>query len=80
MGSPTLLTWVVSSGVVVVLSALSFSTRYGIGKEAGRLAAGEWSAAGGGGLRGGFWRDCAKEAGRSGLGLRRILAQGAVAV
>jgi hypothetical protein len=34
--SPTLLTWVVSAGVVVLVSALSFSAGYVVGKEAGR--------------------------------------------
>lgn len=54
--SPTLLTWVVSAGVVVVLSALSFSAGYAVGKEAGRMeAVGEVAEAG----------SCAKEAGRS---------------
>ncbi|GAB7342467.1 hypothetical protein MBLNU457_g0668t1 [Dothideomycetes sp. NU457] len=53
--SPTLLTWVVSAGVVVVLSALSFSAGYAVGKEAGRMeAVGEVAEAG----------SCATEAGR----------------
>ncbi|KAI9798412.1 MAG: hypothetical protein M1833_004806 [Piccolia ochrophora] len=33
--SPTLLTWVVSAGVVVLVSALSFSAGYAMGREAG---------------------------------------------
>ncbi|KAF2096641.1 hypothetical protein NA57DRAFT_58542 [Rhizodiscina lignyota] len=37
--SPTLLTWVVSAGVVVLVSALSFSAGYVVGKEAGRTEA-----------------------------------------
>lgn len=61
--SPTLLTWVVSAGVVVVLSALSFSAGYSMGKEAGRLEAG---------LGAGSDVGCAREAGRTGLGLRRL--------
>jgi hypothetical protein len=34
--SPTLMTWVVSAGVVVLVSAISFSAGYVTGKEAGR--------------------------------------------
>ena len=34
--SPTLLTWVVSAGVVVLVSAISFSAGYSMGKEVGR--------------------------------------------
>ncbi|GAB7352698.1 hypothetical protein MBLNU459_g3056t1 [Dothideomycetes sp. NU459] len=62
--SPTLLTWVVSAGVVVVLSALSFSAGYSMGKEAGRLEVGAGSAAEAG--------SCAREASRTGLGLRKL--------
>ena len=71
--SPTLLTWVVSAGVVVFLSALSFSAGYGMGKEAGRLEAGSFAADE-------QVRSCAREAGRSGLGLKRSLARSAVQV
>jgi len=61
--SPTLLTWVVSAGVVVVLSALSFSAGYAVGKEAGRMeAVGEVAEAG----------SCAKEAGGWRLGRMRF--------
>ncbi|KAK5738324.1 hypothetical protein LTR17_006043 [Elasticomyces elasticus] len=70
--TPTLLTWVVSAGVVVVLSALSFSAGYSLGKEAGRL---EVASVGDEQLLG-----CAREAGRSGLGLKRSLARSAVQV
>ena len=38
--SPTLMTWVVSAGVVVLFSAISFSAGYTIGKEVGRVEAG----------------------------------------
>ncbi|KAI9681609.1 MAG: hypothetical protein M1829_000806 [Trizodia sp. TS-e1964] len=38
--SPTLLTWVVSAGVVVLVSAISFSAGYAIGKEVGKAEAG----------------------------------------
>lgn len=62
--SPTLLTWVVSAGVVVVFSALSFSAGYTMGKDAGKLEAGLSS--------GGEMGDCAREAGRNALGLRRL--------
>ncbi|KAK0925022.1 hypothetical protein LTR91_004212 [Friedmanniomyces endolithicus] len=86
--TPTLLTWVVSAGVVVVLSALSFGAGYSLGKEAGRLEGGGGGMGGvggggfGGGDGGGFGgadgqvRGRAREAARSGLGLRRSLAVG----
>lgn len=54
------MTWVVSAGVVVLFSAISFSAGYAIGKEVGRWEAG---AAGGEGVV------CGKEVGR---GLRRL--------
>ncbi|KAF4548972.1 Hypothetical protein D9617_24g016860 [Elsinoe fawcettii] len=62
--SPTLLTWVVSAGVVVVLSAISFSAGYSIGREAGKIE----TSFGVGGDMG----SCASDAGRSGMGLRRL--------
>lgn len=71
--TPTLMTWVVSAGVVVFLSALSFSAGYSIGKDAGRIEAEGF--AGAEQLRG-----CAREASRSGLGLKRSLANAAVQV
>lgn len=40
MISPTLMTWLVSAGVVVMFSALSFSAGYAFGKEVGRAEAG----------------------------------------
>ena len=40
MISPTLMTWVVSAGVVVLFSAISFSAGYAIGKEVGRVESG----------------------------------------
>nr|POF26300.1 hypothetical protein CFP56_22449 [Quercus suber] len=74
--SPTLLTWIVSAGVVVFLSALSFTAGYSVGREAGRLeGAGDLTAVGDEQLR-----NCAREAGRSGLGLKRSLARSAVQV
>lgn len=60
--SPTLFTWVVGAGVVVILSALSFSTGYSVGKEVGKLEAGAVNMP----------TDCAREVGRSGMGLRRL--------
>lgn len=71
--TPTLLTWVVSAGVVVFLSALSFGAGYSVGKEAGRLEVGGLGADE-------QLRGCAREAGRSSLGLRRSLARSAVQV
>lgn len=62
--TPTLLTWVVVAGVGVVISALSFSAGYSMGKEAGRLEVGIADA----GELGG----CASEATRTGLGLRKL--------
>ena len=56
---PTLLTWVVSAGVVVLFSAISFSAGYVIGREVGRLE----SMGGKDGVV------CGKEVGR---GLRRL--------
>lgn len=38
--APTLMTWVVSAGVVVLFSAISFSAGYTIGREVGRMEAG----------------------------------------
>ena len=52
----------------MLVSALSFSAGYAVGREAGAVEAGSgWAAAGGEGVRG-----CGKEVGRSGLGLRRL--------
>lgn len=65
--SPTLLTWVVGAGVLVLVSAISFSAGYVSGREVGRAEAsglGEASAA-----VGSCGRDLASKG--SGLGLRR---------
>jgi hypothetical protein len=59
--SPTLLTWVVSAGVVVLVSALSFSAGYVVGKETGHA---EVAGAGAG--------SCAREVKGTGLGLRKL--------
>lgn len=77
--SPTLLTWVVSAGVMVVLSAISFSAGYSLGREAGRLEA-EGFAGGMLDLGAGGEGGCAREvAGRS-MGLKRSLAREALQV
>lgn len=79
--SPTLLTWVVSAGVVVVLSALSFSAGYSLGREAGRLES-EGFASGGGLVDFGAGREagCAREVASRSLGLKRSLAREALQV
>lgn len=59
--SPTLMTWVMSAGVVVLFSAISFSAGYVVGKEVGRFESG--MVAGRDGI------GCGKEVGR---GLRRL--------
>ena len=59
--SPTLMTWVVSAGVVVLFSAISFSAGYAIGREVGRWETGTMNAKDG--------IVCGKEVGR---GLRRL--------
>lgn len=59
--SPTLMTWVVSAGVVVLFSAISFSAGYAIGREVGRVETGTMNAKDG--------IVCGKEVGR---GLRRL--------
>jgi len=60
--SPTLLTWVVSAGVIVVVSALSFSAGYTIGHESGKLEAESFGA----GVA------ASKSVSRSGVSLRRL--------
>lgn len=65
--SPTLLTWLVSAGVVVVLSAISFTAGYSVGREVGHTEA--VASMGNGAVDVG---SCAAEAGRSGMGLRRL--------
>jgi hypothetical protein len=69
--SPTLLTWVVSASVVVLVSAIGFSAGYVVGKEAGHAEAmGHLGAAGSEAGR------CGKEAAAgmkgTGLGLRKL--------
>ncbi|KAK1918609.1 hypothetical protein P3342_001528 [Pyrenophora teres f. teres] len=69
--SPTLLTWLVSAGVVVLVSAIGFSAGYVVGKETGHAEAmGQIGAAGSEAGR------CGKEAAAgikgTGLGLRKF--------
>lgn len=45
--NPTLMTWVISAGVVVLFSAISFSAGYALGREVGRTEVGLDSAIGG---------------------------------
>jgi hypothetical protein len=69
--SPTLLTWVVSAGVVVLVSALSFSAGYVVGKEAGHAEAmGQLGAAGTEAGRCG--REAATGVKGTGFGLRKL--------
>ncbi|KIX92794.1 uncharacterized protein Z520_11457 [Fonsecaea multimorphosa CBS 102226] len=61
--SPTLASWMISAGVVLVFSAISFSAGYAWGREVGRIE-GEMGLPGG---------SCAQESMRSsGNGLRRL--------
>ncbi|KAH8694150.1 hypothetical protein BGW36DRAFT_300846 [Talaromyces proteolyticus] len=46
--NPTFMTWVISAGVVVLFSAISFSAGYALGREVGRTEAGIGTVAGGG--------------------------------
>ena len=63
MISPTLATWMISAGVVLVFSAISFSAGYAWGREVGRIE-GEMGLPGG---------SCSREAMKtSGSGLRRL--------
>jgi hypothetical protein len=69
--SPTLFTWVVSAGVVVLVSALSFSAGYIVGKEAGHAEAmGQLGSATGEATR--CSKEAASELGKTGMGLRRL--------
>lgn len=69
--SPTLLTWVVSAGVVVLVSALSFSAGYVVGKETAHV-----EAMGHVGTAGSEAGRCGKEAASgikgAGMGLRKL--------
>lgn len=68
--SPTVMTWVISAGVVVLFSAISFSAGYVLGREVGRTEAGQAIYSGGvgdgiSGLRSDS--GCGKEAVKGGL-------------
>ena len=69
--SPTLLTWVVSAGVLVLVSALSFSAGVSVGREAEKLQANGWCGTE-------SLSDGSRRGSRSGFGLRRRLFHGAV--
>lgn len=62
--SPTLMTWVVSAGVVVLFSAISFSAGFAYGREVGQIEAGVTAGASASGSV-----ECGREVGR---GLRRF--------
>jgi hypothetical protein len=72
--SPTLFTWVISAGVVVLVSAISFSAGYVTGKEAGHAEALE-SLGEVGGSCGRDARDAVLDG--AGRGLRRLRLAGA---
>jgi hypothetical protein len=62
--SPTLMSWMISAGVVIVFSAISFSAGYAWGKEVGRF-----EGVSGMGTEG---ASCGREVMRSGTGLRKL--------
>ena len=66
--SPTLFTWVVSAGVVVLVSVVGFGAGYVIGREVGRQEA--LSTLNGSALIGGG--ECGREVARSTGSLRRF--------
>lgn len=75
--SPTLLTWVVSAGVVVIFSVVGFGAGYVIGREVGRQEGGAALFTSGGGAGAGnvtASSSCGRELARSGTGgaLRRL--------
>ncbi|KAK0753934.1 hypothetical protein B0T18DRAFT_424404 [Schizothecium vesticola] len=75
--SPTLLTWVVSAGVVVIFSVVGFGAGYVIGREVGRQEGGAalWPSGGGGaGNVTTTTTSCGRELAKSGTGgaLRRL--------
>ncbi|KAK2781212.1 hypothetical protein FQN53_000757 [Emmonsiellopsis sp. PD_33] len=62
--SPTVMTWVISAGVVVLFSAISFSAGYVLGREVGHTEAAQ--GLGGNGL-GGFLNESSGEGGLSSI-------------
>ncbi|KAF2739220.1 hypothetical protein EJ04DRAFT_355452 [Polyplosphaeria fusca] len=77
--SPTLLTWVVSAGVVVLVSALTFSAGYVVGKEAGHAEAmGQLGSAGSEAGRCG--KEAANSVGKAGMGLRKLRWNGTTGI
>lgn len=72
--SPTLLTWVVSAGVVVIFSVVGFGAGYVIGREVGRQEGGAALFHGGAGNVTASSSSCGRELARSGTGgaLRRL--------
>jgi hypothetical protein len=82
------MTWVISAGVVVIFSAISFSAGYALGREVGRTETGQGVCGNGvGGLFGGAGDDglasvkagggCGKEALKGGLKRFRWISGGA---
>ncbi|PYI33750.1 hypothetical protein BP00DRAFT_413718 [Aspergillus indologenus CBS 114.80] len=65
--SPTVMTWVISAGVVVLFSAISFSAGYVLGREVGRLEATTGIGAMGDGSGGRVATGCGQEAVRGSL-------------
>jgi hypothetical protein len=68
--SPTLLTWVVSAGVVVLVSVVGFGAGYALGREVGRQEALELGLPMG--MGGGENASCGREALRGVGGIRRF--------
>lgn len=81
--SPTLMTWVLSAGVVVLFSAISFTAGYALGREVGRSEVGlEFGGAGFRGVGGNesamVLMDGVEGKSLGGLGLRRLRWGGGV--
>lgn len=76
--SPTLFTWVVSAGVLVLVSALGFSAGYVVGKEAGHAEA--MSQIGSVGEAGRCGKEASSGLRGAGLGLKRLRWAGGAGV
>lgn len=72
--SPTVMTWVISAGVVVLFSAISFSAGYVLGREIGRLESSQGMY--GAGISDPGTSGCGKEAVKGGLGRFRWVGGG----